>query len=148
MGTPRTLYARLGGHATLERVHKFFYDELFEHPWLGLFFEGIDQQHIEDQQTAFMAAVMGGPKRYVGQSPKAAHQHMFVSRELFDLRNDVLARAIERAGVPVELAVEWLTLDRNFAKAIVKDSVADCEQRYVFEPIVAIDDPRRGRRAG
>ncbi len=150
MGTVRSLYARLGGHATLERVHKLFYDKLYEHPWLGRFFEGIEQQHIEDQQTAFMAAVMGGPKRYVGQYPQPAHRHMLVTPELFDLRSGILAEAIAEAGVPADVAAEWLALDRNFEKAIVKTGVEQCEQRYVFEPIVAIPDPRLGsdRQAG
>jgi len=148
MGTVRSLYARLGGHPTLERVHKLFYDKVYEHPWLGLFFEGIDQDFIEEQQTAFMAAVMGGPKRYVGQYPKPAHKHMFVDQELFDLRNEVLAESIAEAAVPADAASEWLKLDRNFANAIIKRSVDECEQRYVFEPIVHIPDPRRGRLAG
>ncbi len=146
MGTVRSLYARLGGHPTLEVVHKLFYDKVYEHPWLGLFFEGIDQKFIEDQQTAFMAAVMGGPKRFVGQYPKPAHKHMFVSQELFDLRNDILGDAIREADVPEDVATEWLTLDRNFENAIIKQSVDQCEQRYVFEPIVDIADPRQGRR--
>lgn len=149
MSSIRSLYARLGGHATLEQVHRLFYDEVFAHPWLGRFFEGIDQAFLEDQQTAFMAAVMGGPKRYVGQYPRPAHRHMFLTDELFDLRNRMLGEAIAAADVPAELAAEWLRLDNSFRNAVVKKTVDDCEQRYPFEPLMIIDDPRRsGRAAG
>jgi len=33
----KTLFDRLGGQRTLEKVHTIFYDKLYIHPWLGKF---------------------------------------------------------------------------------------------------------------
>jgi len=144
MSSPRTLYSRLGGRPTLERVHGLLYDELFGHAWLGRFFEGLERTYLEEQQTDFLGAAMGGPKCYAGQYPRPAHRHMLISDELFDLRHELLERCIARAGVPAELASEWLRLDEGYRSAVVKHSIDECEQRYVFEDLVVIEDPRTG----
>jgi len=52
----------VGGRAVLEKVHKLFYDKLYEHPWLKKFFLHIEQKLIENQQTDFMVSNMGGGK--------------------------------------------------------------------------------------
>ncbi|MBT5260713.1 MAG: group 1 truncated hemoglobin, partial [Nitrospina sp.] len=57
-----TLLQEVGGKSVLEKVHKLFYDKLYEHPWLKKFFLHIDQKLIENQQTDFMVANMGGGK--------------------------------------------------------------------------------------
>ncbi len=46
------------------------------------FFEGINQQHIESQQSDFMMMLFGGPKIYGGRMPKDAHDHIMVTDEL------------------------------------------------------------------
>ena len=57
-----TLLDEVGGKPMLEKVHKHFYDELYKHPWLKNYFLHIDQKIIENQQTDFMIANMGGGK--------------------------------------------------------------------------------------
>ena len=54
-----TFYERLGGRPTFEKVHKLFYDKVYEHPWLKLFFAKVEQKHIESQQTDFVAQSEG-----------------------------------------------------------------------------------------
>ncbi|MDH3327283.1 MAG: group 1 truncated hemoglobin, partial [Gammaproteobacteria bacterium] len=75
----KTLYERLGGVETLEKVHKIFYDKAYKHPWLRLYFTDKLQQVLEEQQTDFMTQLMGGPKKYGGKTPKMAHQHMNIT---------------------------------------------------------------------
>jgi hemoglobin len=134
----RDLFTAIGGRATLERVHKRFYDELFQHEWLGQFFTGIEQAFIEEQQTDFMSSIMGGPRCYTGQAPKAAHVHMFLTDEIFDLRSALLDAAIRAEGVDDEARAAWIALDQSFRQALVKESPEECRPRYVFEDVVVV----------
>ena len=140
------LFERLGGKPVLEKVHKLFYDKLFEHPWLKGYFEGIDQKHIEAQQTDFMSQTFGGPRRYMGKPVNTAHKHIFINRGLFELRHEVLRESIEEAGVSDELMQEWLRVDAAFERAIVKNSSDECERRYNNEEIIVIPPPPGNHR--
>ncbi|MCP4445840.1 MAG: hypothetical protein GY811_10925, partial [Myxococcales bacterium] len=58
----RSLFDELGGISVLRRITKAFYDKIYEHPWLGKYFETIDRDHIASQQAEFMQGVLGGPQ--------------------------------------------------------------------------------------
>lgn len=130
------LFDLIGGRPVVEKVHKIFYDKIYADPWIGLYFKGIDQKTIEDQQTDFMIQSMGGPKNYCGKFPIPAHKHMFITNELFDLRHQLLTDSLKEAGVPDELAQYWLKIDGAFRKGIVKASIDDCQRRFVTDDIL------------
>jgi len=136
-----TLFENVGGRPVLERVHKVFYDKLYEHPWLKQFFSTIDQKTIENQQTDFMVSNMGGGKIYSGALPKNAHKHMFVTDEMFDLRNRILKESLAACGVPAELAECWLRIDDAFRKSIVKEDLSQCEKRFFTDKIQVFPKP-------
>ena len=118
------LFDAVGGLPTLQRVHRIFYDKIYAHDWLKQFFEGHSQQAIENRQTSFMAEKMGGPVEYWGKEMKMAHQSMYITAELFDLRHSLLEESLREAGVPEKLRQRWLRIDNAFRKNIVKDSIA------------------------
>jgi len=118
-----TLFDELGGLATLQKVHRIFYDKLYAHPWLKQFFTGHSQQAIEDRQTMFMAVKMGGDVAYWGKQPHMAHRQMYITGELFDLRHELLRDSLEEAGIRDELAERWLKIDYAFKRQIVKPSI-------------------------
>ena len=136
-----SLYGALGGLWVLQRVHKIFYDKIYRHPWLKLYFAGVTQTVIENQQTDFMAQAMGGPSRYSGKLPVPAHKHMFITEELFEARGRLLEESLREAGVPEDLGARWLKIDRAFKGRLVKRSEAECEGRYKTEPIMVISKP-------
>ncbi len=136
MAIDKTLYDRLGGKPTLEKVHRIFYDKAFAHPWLSKYFTDKPQEVLENQQTDFMSQLMGGPKIYGGKSPKSAHQHMMISDELFELRSQLLSDAIREAGIADGLREEWLEADRTLKRAVVKKSEAECTRAYPNQPIL------------
>ncbi|MDP6979956.1 MAG: group 1 truncated hemoglobin [Myxococcota bacterium] len=142
------LYERLGGRPVIEKVHKLFYDKVYEHPWLKGYFDEIDQKHIEAQQSDFMGQAFGGPRVYRGKAANTAHKHIFIDREIFDLRHALLRESIEEAGVAPELMAEWLRLDAGFERAIVKQSEGECEKRYANEDVVVIPKPPANHRLG
>lgn len=137
----KTLYEALGGRPTLQRVHKIFYDKIYQHPWIGKYFESVKQEVIEEQQTDFMAEAMGGPSVYCGKLPIPAHKHMFVTEDLFQLRNRLLREALAEAEVPSELAEHWIKIDGAFKTAIVKKSMADCKKRFETDEIMNFPNP-------
>lgn len=121
----QTLFTAVGGLPTLQKVHKVFYDKIYAHAWLQQFFIGHNQQAIEDRQTSFMAEKMGGPAEYWGKDPKMAHRHMYITQELFDIRQQLLHESLQEAGVSEDLAQRWLKIDSAFKRQIVKPSIED-----------------------
>ena len=121
----------------IAKVNKEFYDRMYEHPWMSRYFDGIEQEHIERQQTDFIVGALGGPKRFLGRPPSSAHPHIFVTDELFDLRRDMLVAALDKVGTPAELREGWLRIDESFRKAITMRSVDECEKRFTTDRILA-----------
>lgn len=137
-GSPRqSLYDRLGGRECLERVHRKLYDRIFTHEAFNAFFASVNQPHQEDQQTDFMAWKMGGPSRYGGRLPEAAHEHLYITEALFDLRHQILSETLDDCGVSPDMRDEWLAIDMGFKSMIVKQSIDDCRKRYRNDTILS-----------
>jgi len=132
----KTLFTRLGGVSTLEKVHKTFYDKAYAHPWLSLYFTDNPQKNLEQQQTDFMTRLFGGPTVYCGRTPKLAHQHMLITDELFDLRQKLLSESIQEHGLSDMLREEWLAADDSLRQAIVKRSLSECKKAYNNQEIL------------
>lgn len=130
----------MGGRAILEKAMKVFYDKVYEHPWLGLYFQEIDQDTIESQQVDFMIGALGGPKNvYSGRLPVEAHQNMFVTEELFDLREEILKEALIEVKASQELIDRWMKIDQAFKAAIVKRKISDCKKTFVTDDIIGFE---------
>lgn len=120
-----SLYDQIGGYSTLEQVHKLFYDKIYAHPWLGAFFKEHKQEFIERRQSDFMAEKMGSSKIYMGKQPLIAHRAMYITEELFEIRQKLLLDTLQEFGLPAELIHKWMRIDAAFKKQIVKKSIAD-----------------------
>jgi len=136
------LFEELGGIPCLERVHRIFYQKIFDHPWLKGFFAGVPRKHLESQQTDFMAGVFGGPKIYSGRPPKTAHSHLFITEEVFLLRHELLEQALTEAKIRPDLKARWLDHDMRMKDLLVKNSVSECEGRYRNEPVLVVQKPQ------
>jgi hemoglobin len=143
----RSLFDELGGTETLKRVHKIFYDKIYAHPWIGQFFAHVSQEIIESQQSDFMAQAMGGPARYCGAFPVAAHKHMNISQELFELRHSLLVESLREAGLSDDHQAKWLRIDGAFKAGIVKKSFSDCEKRFTTDEILDFQKPFGSKKA-
>lgn len=137
----KSLFDRLGGQQTLQKVHKIFYDKLYIHPWLQHFFNNTPQDILESQQSTFMTQLMGGPKIYAGKTPKNAHQHMFISEEIFDLRHAILSKSIKEAGISDDLRQEWLNADMMLKRSLTKASVSECSRSYKTQELMNYPKP-------
>jgi hemoglobin len=133
------LFYALNGYETIRRVHKIFYDKVYAHPWLGKFFVGHDQDFIEKQQTHFMAEKFGGPREYLGKEPKYAHAHMYLTQELFDVRQALLKESLIEAGIHAELIEQWLKIDNAFRGAVTNSSIDEFYSQPTYKQRVVID---------
>lgn len=127
-----TLYEAVGGLATLEKVHKIFYEKIYADPWIGQFFAGHDQTFIENRQTQFMAEKFGGPDPYMGKSLEISHEHMYITEELFQLRKKILTASLQEVGLDSELVERWLKIDSAFKKKLIKNSIEEYYRDYSF----------------
>lgn len=118
----QSLFYAVGGLPTLQKAHRIFYDKVYAHAWLKLFFAGHDQKVIENRQTEFMGEMMGGPITYMGKEIGMVHEAMYITRELFDIRHELLSDSLKQAGVPDELRERWLRIDSAFMQKIIKES--------------------------
>jgi len=128
----QSIYEAVGGLPTLQRVHKIFYDKIYDHPWLQKFFDGFDQQAIEDKQTSFMGEKLGGPA-YLGKPLRQVHENMYISQELADLRHEILRESLKEAEVSDELAERWLRVDSAFMQQVIKKSIDSFYRDYQFQ---------------
>mgnify|MGYP000085043579 FL=1 len=136
-------FEKLGGRGMLIKVSKLFYDKVYEHPWIGLYFQEVPQDRIEAQQVDFMTSTLGGGNVYMGRLPVPAHKHMFISEELFDLRQDLLQEAFVEAKASKELIEKWNKIDEAFRGRLVKKNLGECEKRFFTDEINYHKDPTK-----
>lgn len=137
----KKLFDEIGGLETLQKVHKIFYDKVYAHDWLKPFFKDHNQSLIENQQTAFMGEKMGGKISYVGKPPHYAHVHMYITDELFQIRQQLLEESLTEAGVTPEHIQRWLKIDGAFKHHIVKDSLESFYEEYTFKRRIIVNRP-------
>ncbi len=131
----------MGGTAMLEKISKIFYDKIYEDPWLKLYFQDVPQEHIERQQVAFMQAALGGENLYCGQTPPAAHKHMYITHALFEARQVLLDESFKEANASELLIEKWQRIDDAFFNRIVKHAPEQCEKRYKTDKILDFPKP-------
>ncbi len=122
-----TLLEEIGGAEVMLRVHRTFYDAVFEDDWIGRFFGGKDRTVLAEKQTAFMVSAFGGGHDYRGATPAIVHMHMYVTPEAADVRERYLRWAILEHGLGESIAERWLAVDRIYRPAVVKHDVAQCD---------------------
>jgi truncated hemoglobin YjbI len=120
-----------------------FYDLVYEHEWLKLVFGHVDKELINNQQIAFMLQAFGGPKLYTGRNPGDAHPHIYITEEMWEVRESLLAEAHQQVGAPPEFFEKWKKIDLAFKKQIVMSSPDQCEKRWFTDELIIVSDPRK-----
>lgn len=135
------MFEEMGGRAAIEKVTNAFYDKVYADAWLSPFFDGIPRTHIQAQQNDFMQQALGGPTFYSGKTPPSAHQHMFITEEIFEARRAHLISAFKECHTSEKMVETWLAMEDVFRGRLVKDSVSDCVMRYSTEGIRSFPKP-------
>lgn len=136
-------FEKMGGRQMLIDISKVFYDKVYQHEWLKHYFENVPQEHIELQQVEFTQTALGGGKVYIGKAPPEAHQHMFITDELYAERQKLLYEAFKECNASQQLIDRWVKIDDAFFGRIVKDSPTDCVKRYPSDEILDFPNPKK-----
>ncbi len=137
------LFDKIGGRPTLINISKRFYDKVYNHSWLGLYFKNTKQSVIESQQVDFMTGALGGPRIYGGRMPFDAHIHLNINHDLFDLRQQLLLEAFKEENAPQILVDRWLKIEEAFRGQIIKRNISECQKRYFTDEILDFTDPNQ-----
>jgi truncated hemoglobin YjbI len=106
--------------ALLGPILEHFYKLVFSDEKLAHFFDSSTQARARDKQFLFMKAIFTGEKCYFGERPRNAHSWMVISDDLFDYREDLLAKVLQKYGLNDELIKQWRAVDEVYRKQIVK----------------------------
>jgi hemoglobin len=68
-----TLYHRVGGAATIEKLVDAFYVEVMADPELAPFFAEVSIEKLRHMQREFFSSALGGPVTYTGRPIAYAH---------------------------------------------------------------------------
>ena len=120
--TETTLYARIGGEASVRVAVDRFYERVLADPLLSSFFTGIPMARLKAHQIAFLSQVLGGPRSYAGTSMKDAHAKLAIEQEHFDAVTEHLVGTLRELGVSEELIAEIGRAVTSLSKQIVSVS--------------------------
>lgn len=98
-----TLYAQLGGKASIAAAVDKFYEKVLADRELKHFFVKTNMTWLKLRQTQFMSQALGGPAEYKGRSMKSAHAHLLIEPRHFERVGTHLAVTLTELGVPAEL---------------------------------------------
>lgn len=124
-------------------VNTQFYEIAYEDEWLKDVFKIIKKEIITAQQTDFMLGAFGGPKRYAGRNPGDAHPHIFINEDMWQLREDILVRAMDKVACPQWIRDKWLRIDNSFKRSIVMKSPDECKKRWFTDELVVVPKPSK-----
>lgn len=84
------------GRVRVHQVVADFYGAVLQSERLAPYFEGVDVHGLMQHQAAFLAAVMGGPKRHSHQDIASAHRGLGVDPGDFEEMIGLLRASLER----------------------------------------------------
>ena len=105
----------------LRKILAEFYKIVYADGRLKGFFWNTTLQRAIDKQYNFLYQMFTGEKVYFGERPFNAHNWMIIDHELFDYREQVMAKCLRSHGLPEHLIQRWRSLEEVFRKHIVKD---------------------------
>lgn len=128
----------------LHAIARAFYDKVYAHPWIGRFFEGVDQPNQELKLVRFFHLSWDDPLfgQLQGQYLKDEHAHMYITPALFDLRQELFAAAVREQGHDEALVQAFLAFNEIWRPYVVKASKRECTDAFTGHGIVDVPPPR------
>jgi truncated hemoglobin YjbI len=114
------MWAWLAHGAKLRAILLDFYGEVYADPRLSPFFHATTIEWAIDHQYAFLGEIFSGEPMFFGDRPRNAHHWMVIDDALFDYREALMERCLQRHGLPDDLIVAWRAVEEVFRSHIVK----------------------------
>lgn len=119
-----SLYDRIGEDLIRKAIGEF-YERAFADTMIGYLFAGTQQEQLTAQQSAFVIALLGGPRRYNGKALTRAHQHLGLRPAHFGRRQVLMRETLTDLALEPELAGAWLKLEDGL-KGLVLGTASSC----------------------
>ncbi|CAM4415417.1 group I truncated hemoglobin [Paenibacillus tarimensis] len=100
--TEQTLFTKLGGQETVDKVVDSFYAKVLADPLVSPFFVHTDMARQRRHQAAFIGFALGSGAAYTGKSMAKAHEGMNLQPEHFNAIAAHLSTTLEEFGVSGE----------------------------------------------
>lgn len=97
-----TLYEKIGGQPTLEKVVDDFHKRILADDSISGFFGKTDMDKQRAHQIAFFSQILGGPKDYKGRPMDKTHTGMSLQQSHFDTISKHLGDAMASSGVSAD----------------------------------------------
>lgn len=114
-----TLYEKLGGQSTIEKVVDDLYKRILADNTVNQFFAHTDLAKQRAHFTAFLTQLLEGPKQYTGRSMDKTHAGMNVQLQHFDAVAKHLSDAMATNGVSADDISAAMTRVSNMKGAIL-----------------------------
>jgi len=88
-----------------------------------------------------MLGLLGGPKRFSGRNAKDAHPHIYIDEEMWQYREELLVKAMDKVALPEDLRERWLRIDEAFKRSIVMKDPSECKGRFATDEIIIVVNP-------
>ncbi|WP_119157117.1 2Fe-2S iron-sulfur cluster-binding protein [Caldimonas tepidiphila] len=116
------LWHELDEGRTVRRVLEDFYAQVYADERLASFFEGVTIDRAIGKQYSFLQLMMTGEKVYFGERPRNAHHWMVISDELFDYRQALMVRTLEKHGLRPAQIARWTRFEEHWRRDMVKSA--------------------------
>jgi hemoglobin len=102
----QTLYEKIGGAETIEKLVVAFYQNVLSDPLLLPFFDHTSMDKLQQMQRAFFSIALGGPEPEVAISLYAAHRGRGIERKHLTRFTEHLVKTLGEIGIHEEDAQE------------------------------------------
>ena len=133
----------LPGDDELHAIARAFYDKVYAHPWIGRFFQGVDQGRQELKLVRFFHLAWDDPPYddLQGQYLKDEHAHLYITPALFELRQALFAEAMRELGHAEARVSAFLAFNERWRPFVVKTSKGECSDAFTGHGIVEVPPP-------
>ena len=129
-----SIYDALGGEPTIRAVVDDLADRLAADDLLGPLFVGVDHEALQRHRVSYLAAVLGGPEQYLGQSMRDAHRPFRLTDAHMERFLQLAREALDAAGIAPEAAQAMLDLLDRLRPVIVDPNAGGEVSRPASEP--------------
>ena len=121
----KTLYEKIGGESTIEKLVGAFYQSVLSDPLLQPFFEGIAIEKLQQMQKAFFTLALGGPEPVQNISLYEAHRDRGITRNHLTRFTEHLIKTLEEIGIPEESATRVYQRIATYSDEVLGDTSVD-----------------------
>lgn len=120
-----TLYEKIGGEPTIDKLITTFYQYVMADPMLLPFFENTTIEKLQSMQKAFFTIALGGPEPDLKISLYEAHRGRGIERKHLTRFTDHLMETLQEIGVEEESATKVYQRISTYSDEVLGDTSVD-----------------------